>query len=123
MRFITVALTVLVAAQGSVNSPAITQTDCAGSTRVWTPIIPAVVKTRVEPSWPNPTLNDTRGMLILDLSRQRIELLERFRQPVIERRVCDQAAERALSGPQIFYQPGGLCEGGEVDSHQRSSRH
>ena len=67
MRFVTVALTMLVGAQVSINSPAITQTDCAGSTRVWTPIIPAVMKTRIEPSWPNPALNDTRGMLILDV--------------------------------------------------------
>jgi periplasmic protein TonB len=34
---------------------------------VWTTVAPAVVKTRVEPSWPNPALNDTRGTIILDV--------------------------------------------------------
>jgi periplasmic protein TonB len=34
---------------------------------VWTTIAPAVVKTRVEPSWPYPALNDTHGTLILDV--------------------------------------------------------
>ena len=34
---------------------------------MWTTIAPAVVKIRVEPSWPNPAFNDTRGTLILDV--------------------------------------------------------
>ena len=34
---------------------------------MWTTIAPAVVKTRVEPSWPNSAFNDTRGTLILDV--------------------------------------------------------
>jgi TonB family protein len=34
---------------------------------VWTTIAPAVVKTQVEPSWPNPAFNDTHGTLILDV--------------------------------------------------------
>jgi TonB family protein len=36
-------------------------------TRVWSTITPAVVKTRVEPSWPSPALNDTHGTIILDV--------------------------------------------------------
>lgn len=36
-------------------------------TRVWSPITPAVVKRKVEPSWPNPRFNDTQGIIILDV--------------------------------------------------------
>jgi TonB family protein len=61
-------LALLAAWQQPASSPLKTQTECAAeSTRVWTAITPAVVKTRVEPSWPNPAFNDTRGTLILDV--------------------------------------------------------
>jgi len=67
-RLVTSVLALLVAGQQSASSQPKTQTACtAESTRVWTTIAPAVVKTRVEPSWPNPALNDTRGTLILDV--------------------------------------------------------
>ena len=36
--------------------------------RVWTSIAPAVVKARLEPEWPNPFLNDTRGIIVLDVA-------------------------------------------------------
>jgi protein TonB len=39
----------------------------APTIRVWSPIAPAVVKTRVEPSWPNPAFNDPRGVIMLDV--------------------------------------------------------
>ena len=35
--------------------------------RVWSTIALAVVETRVEPSWPNPAFNDTKGTLVLDV--------------------------------------------------------
>ncbi len=43
--------------------------DCPqpSTTRIWTPITPAVVKTRVEPSWPLPGHNDTQGVIVLDV--------------------------------------------------------
>jgi TonB family protein len=47
----------------------IRRAECAAAptTRVWSTTTPAVVKTRVEPSWPHPRLNDTRGVLVLDV--------------------------------------------------------
>ena len=45
-----------------------TQPDCQRQpTRAWTEINHAVVKTRVEPSWPDPFLNDTEGIIVLDV--------------------------------------------------------
>jgi TonB family protein len=48
-----------------------TQDECSAeqsqATRVWTKITPAVVKTRVEPAWPNPHHNDTHGTILLDV--------------------------------------------------------
>jgi len=67
-RLVTSVLALLVAGQQSASSQPKTQSTCsAESTSVWTTIAPAVVKTRVEPSWPNPALNDTRGTIILDV--------------------------------------------------------
>jgi TonB family protein len=65
-RIIASTIIVLIAAQQS--SPP-RQPECTSkqTTRVWTAIKPAVVKTRVEPSWPFPGTNDTRGVIILDV--------------------------------------------------------
>jgi len=67
-RLLMSGLVLLIAGQQPVSSPPKGQTECtAEATRVWTTIAPAVVKTRVEPSWPNPAFNDTRGTIILDV--------------------------------------------------------
>jgi TonB family protein len=43
--------------------------DCASrqAARVWSPIVPATVRTRVEPSWPLKGVNDSEGTIILDV--------------------------------------------------------
>lgn len=41
--------------------------DAKPVTRVWSAITPAVVKERVEPSWPNPQFNGIHGTTILDV--------------------------------------------------------
>src|SRR5262245_56362685 len=45
------------------------QSECTleQTTRVWSPATPAVVKTRVEPSWPMSALNDFKGVILLDV--------------------------------------------------------
>jgi len=35
--------------------------------RVWSPIVPAAVRTRVEPAWPFKGRNDSEGTIILDV--------------------------------------------------------
>lgn len=51
------------------QQPAQMQSECLAMpiTRVWTTITPAIVKTRVEPIWPHPGLNDFRGIIIADV--------------------------------------------------------
>jgi TonB family protein len=43
--------------------------DCASRqpARVWSPIVPATVRTRVEPSWPLKGSNDSEGTIIVDV--------------------------------------------------------
>jgi TonB family protein len=43
--------------------------DCVSRppTRVWSPIVPASVRTRVEPDWPFKDRNDASGTIILDV--------------------------------------------------------
>jgi TonB family protein len=43
--------------------------DCVSRppARVWSPIVPATVRTRVEPDWPFKDRNDTGGTIILDV--------------------------------------------------------
>jgi TonB family protein len=64
------SLVILLLAAQSPATP-VTQHECSSErtqpARVWTKITPAVVKTRVQPSWPNPFLNDTHGRIVLDV--------------------------------------------------------
>jgi TonB family protein len=66
IKIVVSAVALLIAVNQSSGSLA--QPDCPSHsmTRVWTAISPAVVKTRVEPSWPNIHLNDTHGEVVLD---------------------------------------------------------
>jgi TonB family protein len=64
------SLVILLLAAQSPATP-VTQHECSSEqtqpARVWTKTTPAVVKTRVEPSWPIPALNDTHGTILLDV--------------------------------------------------------
>jgi len=60
-----VAMLIVPYQRPGVSSPG--DCDAQPVTRVWSAITPAVVKERVEPSWPNPQFNDTHGTIILDV--------------------------------------------------------
>lgn len=63
MRLVALALLLVgQSASGAVQA----QSPPAPIVRVWSAITPAVVQTRVEPTWPGPAVNDTRGTIILD---------------------------------------------------------
>jgi TonB family protein len=63
-----ITIAMLIAHQSTaVPLPAQSQPPPAPTIRVWSAVTPAVVKTRVEPAWPVPALNDTRGTIVLDV--------------------------------------------------------
>ena len=61
-----VALLLLAGQSGSITMPAQNQTP-PPTVRVWGQITPPVVKTRVNPVWPSPGVNDTQGIILLDV--------------------------------------------------------
>jgi TonB family protein len=66
MRF-AIVIALLIAGQSASIKLASQGQSPPPSVRVWSAITPAVLKTRVEPVWPNPSLNDTQGAIILDV--------------------------------------------------------
>jgi TonB family protein len=66
MRFV-IVIGVLVAGQSVEINVAAQSQSPPPSVCVWSAITPAVPKTTVEPVWPNPRLNDTHGIIILDV--------------------------------------------------------
>jgi TonB family protein len=60
-------LMLLMAAQGP--APPRDDNDCGTRqpARVWSPVVPAVVKTQAEPSWPARGRNDSQEVIILDV--------------------------------------------------------
>jgi protein TonB len=61
------AVVLLMSVQSALNPARRPECTSQLTTRIWTRVTPAVVKTRVEPSWPNPRLNDTHGTILLDV--------------------------------------------------------